>query len=85
MKGLELIKTPTPQKKRAIRIGKLATIGDCRRELAKLFRSGRREEIPAATAAKLGYLIDLIGKLITNRELEERIAQLEAKANDLKP
>jgi hypothetical protein len=65
--------TPTP------RVGALDTAKDVRKELGRLYRAGRRGDIPAANASRLGSILGLILRGIELVEIEERIERLEGK------
>lgn len=58
---------------------RLATIRDCRRELAKVYIEARRGLLPATEAARLGWLLQTLVSVIRDSELEERISKLEAQ------
>ena len=58
---------------------RLATVRDCRRELARLYGEARRGELPVNDAAKLGWLLQTLVGVIRDSELEERIQKLEAQ------
>lgn len=58
---------------------RLATVRDCRRELAKLYGEARRGSIPANEACRLGWLLQVLIGAIRDDELERRIAALEAR------
>ncbi|MDA8259212.1 MAG: hypothetical protein M0Z99_26830 [Betaproteobacteria bacterium] len=76
--GADSSETP-PQ---GIRVGKLDTLEDVRRELGRLYRAARRAsgaEPDAATAAKLAYLLQAVGRTIEGGELERRVMELERK------
>lgn len=64
----------------SVRVGKLDTLEGVRRELGKLYRAARRTAGPgpdAATAAKLAYLLQAIGRALDGSELERRVQALE--------
>lgn len=58
---------------------KLDTLADVRREMAKCYREARSEMIDPATASKLVWMLQAVGKVIEGSDLEERIKTLEAK------
>ena len=62
----------------AIRIGKLDTLGAVRAEAARLYRAGRRGELPAQDAGRLA----LAAKLIEAGEFERRLEQVEARLSE---
>lgn len=59
---------------------RLATVRDCRRELAKVYIEARRGQLPATEAARLGWLLQTLVGVIRDSELEERISKLEQSA-----
>ncbi len=61
---------PTPQLK-------LATIDDCRREMARVYRDARTGQAETADASRLVYMLTSIAKLIETGQLEERLNELE--------
>lgn len=65
---------PTPQLK-------LATIEDCRREMARVYRDARTATTDTADASRLVYMLTSIAKMIEIGQLEQRITQLEVKQN----
>jgi hypothetical protein len=67
---------PTPSKLPSPRL-KLGTISDIKRELARLYREARREEISTQTATRLAYLLNMMAQLIESAELEKRVMALE--------
>ena len=66
----------------AIRIGKLDTLGAVRAEAARLYRAGRRGELPAADASRLSNVLSLVAKLIEGGEFERRLEQVEARLSE---
>ena len=66
----------------AIRIGKLDTLGAVRAEAARLYRAGRRGELPAQDAGRLATVLALAGKLIEAGEFERRLEQVEARLSE---
>lgn len=63
---------PTPQLK-------LATIEDCRREMARVYRDARTAITDTADASRLVYMLTSIAKMIEIGQLEQRISLLEDK------
>lgn len=59
------------------RTGKLDTALDVRRELARLYRAGRRGELEASDASKLASILGLILRCIEAADIEERLDRLE--------
>ena len=70
--GQVLSAAPTPQIK-------LATIEDCRREIARVYRDARTAKIDTSEASRLVYMLSQIGKLIETGQLEQRLIELEQK------
>lgn len=61
---------------------KLETAAHVRRELARIYREARREEIAPQTATRLAYLLEVLSRQIERTDLEKRIEALEeAKAD----
>ncbi len=58
---------------------KLATIEDCRREMARVYRDARTATTETADASRLVYMLTSIAKMIELGQLEERITRLEGK------
>lgn len=56
---------------------KLETASHVRRELARLYREARREEISTQTATRLAYLLEVLSRQIERSDLEKRIEALE--------
>lgn len=63
---------PTPQLK-------LATIEDCRREMARVYRDARSAKTDTADASRLVYMLTSIAKMIEIGQLEKRLTALEDK------
>lgn len=72
IEGQVLQALPTPQIK-------LATIEDCRREMARVYRDARTAKIDTSEASRLVYMLSQIGKLIETGQLEQRLIELEQK------
>ncbi|MGZ8927327.1 MAG: hypothetical protein ACXW03_02600 [Methylobacter sp.] len=70
---------PIPHQKGQRYRCKLDTLQDVRREMAKLYREARSEVIDPATASKLVWVLQAVGKVIEGSDLEKRIEALEAK------
>lgn len=68
MKGIEVIPTPKI---------KLATIEDCRREMASVYRDARSGRIDSQDGSRFIYMLSQIGKLIELSDIETRIEALE--------
>lgn len=70
--GQVLRAIPTPQLK-------LATIDDCRREMARVYRDARTGQTETADASRLVYMLTSIAKMIEIGQLEQRLNALEGK------
>ena len=68
--GVSLRVLPTPQLK-------LATIEDCRREMARVYRDARQATTDTADASRLVYMLTSIAKMIEIGQLEQRLNALE--------
>ena len=68
--GQLLVAVPTPQLK-------LATVDDCRREMARVYREAKTAKLDMADASRLVYMLTSIAKMIELGQLEQRITQLE--------
>jgi len=73
--GEVMPRLPTPSKI------PLATIGEVRREAAKVYRDCRQGRLDTAEGSRLSYMLAQIGKMILDSELEERISKLERMKN----
>lgn len=67
-----------PQKGQRYRC-KLDTMQDVRREMAKVYRESRSELIDPATATKLVWMLQAVGKVIEGSDMEKRLEALENK------
>lgn len=67
----------TPRRK-AFR-AKLATVRDVQGQLARLYREARSGTISTQDATRLASILGLLGRMIGDGDLEDRIAALEAK------
>ena len=72
--GQLLRAVPTPQLK-------LATIEDCRREMARVYRDARTGMTDTANASRLVYMLTSIAKMIEIGQLEQRLPILEEHSN----
>ena len=70
LEGQVLVAVPTPQLK-------LATIDDCRREMARVYREAKTAKLDMADASRLVYMLTSIAKMIELGQLEQRITELE--------
>lgn len=70
-----LVVMPTPQIK-------LATIEDCRREMARVYREARTAAIDTAEASRLVYMLISVAKMIEVGQFEKRLTLLEKQQNE---
>ncbi|SEF42640.1 hypothetical protein [Nitrosomonas ureae] len=70
LEGQVLQAIPTPKIK-------LATIDDCRREMASVYRDARSGRINSQDGSRFIYMLSQIGKLIELADIEKRIEALE--------
>jgi hypothetical protein len=73
---------PSPAPPRGVFVGRLHNASGIRQELARLYRAGRRGEIDAGDASKLGSLLGLLLRAVEGTDLEQRVAAIE---NDKRP
>lgn len=64
---------PTPPKI------KLNSLGDVRREMAKIYREARAGTVDISDAGRLAYILTGIGKLVEAEQIETRLIELERK------
>jgi hypothetical protein len=74
LEGQVLSISPTPKLN-------LATIEDCRREMARVYRDARSAKTDTADASRLIYILTSIAKMIELGQFEERIKKLEEVKN----
>jgi hypothetical protein len=56
---------------------RLKSMEDVRRFLADVINQTNRDEIDPAKASKLGYLCQIIARVIEGGEIEKRVSELE--------
>ena len=56
---------------------KLQTLGDVRRELARIYREGKAGQREVADVSRLANVLQILAKAIEPGELEQRIEKLE--------
>ena len=61
---------------------RLSSLSDARRFLADIVNQLNRDEIPADKASKLGYLIQILSRIIEGDDLEKRVIALETALKD---
>lgn len=62
----------TPRK-----VGRLNTVNEVRREMARVYREARQGEIKITDGSKFVYMLQVIGQTIRDTDLEKRIEALE--------
>ena len=72
----------SPSQKRASRI-RLDSIRALRCEAGKLYCEMRVGRVDAATGCKLGFILQLLGKLVETETFESRLTALEREADEL--
>ena len=77
-KAKSLKKDKKPIKRR------LKTLGDARRFLADITNQLNRDDIDPNKAAKLGYLLQILAKIIMGDDLERRVLALEEALRETK-
>lgn len=58
---------------------KLDTISDIKREMGRVYRECRSGLLDAQAATKQTWILQAIGKIIADSELEQRVEALESK------
>lgn len=66
--------TPAPRRYRC----RLQSVGDVSRELGRIYREARSGIIPVEHASKYANILSIIGRIMADSELENRIEALEA-------
>ncbi|HEU0044208.1 hypothetical protein [Sphingomonas sp.] len=57
----------------------MKTVRDVSAELAKLYREARAGKIETADASRLGNLLSIVARILSDSELEARIEALEQR------
>ena len=70
----------TPSPPRLVRL-RLESIGDVRREMARLYCAMRGGVLEEQRGCRLAYVLTSVGKLIETEILESRVAALEQEIN----
>jgi hypothetical protein len=65
----------TPYRSRA-RL-RLSTVHECTREMARIYREARNNQIDTQTATRLCYILQSLAGMIRDSDLERRIEALE--------
>lgn len=72
------IETLPPQRGQRYKC-KLDSLQDVRREMAKVYREARSGVVDVQDATKLTWMLQAVGKVIEDSDLEKRIEALEKK------
>ncbi|MGX5658178.1 hypothetical protein ACWKWV_00440 [Castellaniella ginsengisoli] len=67
---------PDPTHPKRLRLP-LTTAVDVRKELARLYRSMKVGQIPAADGTKLAYVLNILRQTIETSDIEQRLEALE--------
>lgn len=67
---------PTPARKREKFIP-LSTLDDVKMELARLYRQTKAGKVATSDASRLAFILNSLGRVIVDADLEQRIQQLE--------
>lgn len=78
MDKVEIDTRPPPQKKQRVRI-RLDNACDVRRELARLYRQARMNEVDVVDASRLANILSLLLRAIETSALEQRVEALETR------
>ena len=65
------------ENKNTPRIGNLLTASDCRREIAKIYKLGRRKDIETQDMTRFASVLQMLINAIREGDLESRLEQLE--------
>ena len=65
------------RKQEAPRIGNLITASDCRREIAKIYKLGRRGDIETQDMTRFASVLQMLIGAIRDGDFEERLKALE--------
>jgi hypothetical protein len=64
----------------SVTIGRLDSLASVRREAARLYTEARRGQLDPGDATRLGQLLQLIARLLSEGEIERRLEALERGA-----
>ena len=76
LNGNELAPFPLPP-----RVGRLDSLRNVRRELARLYTDARQGRIQTGDASRLAFILATLAKLIEQDDVEQRVALLEDALN----
>jgi hypothetical protein len=68
-----MTETPKP----LIRIGQLKTLDGVARELARIYRESRRNQLDSSTAQRLAVILNLISRTLEVSQVERRLNEIE--------
>jgi hypothetical protein len=71
---------PTPAKRE--KFIPLSTLDDVKVELARLYRQTKAGKVETADASRLAFILNSLGRVIVDAELEQRIAALEQSTDE---
>lgn len=71
--GLPVPPTPTKREK----FIPLSTLDDLKKELARLYRQAKAGKVATSDASRLAFILNSLGRVILDADLEQRIQQLE--------
>lgn len=60
----------------------LTTLNDVKMELAHLYRQAKAGKVETSDASRLAFILNSLGRVIVDSELEQRIQQLEQLTAD---
>ena len=72
-----VVQTPT------LRIGRLTTLPQVRREMIRVYREARSGTLPSGEATRLTFILQAIAKLIEQGDTEARLEELERMITSL--
>ena len=75
-KPAEIIDAPSISARPPVKL-RLATVRDCRRELARLYVEARTGQLAPSDATRLAFLLQAMVGMIRDTELADRIDRLE--------
>lgn len=71
--GLPVPPTPTKREK----FIPLSTLNEVKVELARLYRQAKVGKVATSDASRLAFILNSLGRVIVDAELEQRVQQLE--------
>lgn len=76
--GLPVPPTPTKREK----FIPLSTLDDVKVELARLYRQTKAGKVATTDASRLAFILNSLGRVIVDADLEQRIAALEQSTDE---